>query len=250
VSEPLSIYRSRPGLIALLTVLSLVTMLAGSMAIGRMAPGETVWFTAGLACGVTAVVAAILVLRVSGRRLTTFDEGFTIKTPRSSVTARWENIDEFFAPPAAITGTIMRRMAGRYEYRLVIGASTIDLGLPVGADGDLGALIDEQTRPMLHRKWATRLASGRSVLAGPIALSAAGIRIGSVRKTDIPFADISSVDLRGGNLEIQCRSRRSSRRIPIHRIPNVRTVVELIDQRDEWMPARAQEPPRRTRSWG
>ena len=250
MSEPLLTYRSRPGLIALLTAFSLVMMLAGAMAIGRMGAGETVWFVAGLACGVTAAVAAFLVLRVSGRRLTTFDDGFTIRTPRSSVTARWEHVDAFFAPPAAITGSLARRMAGRYEYRLIVGGATIDLGLPVGADGHLGQLIDERTRSILHRKRATRLASGRTVPAGPISLSSAGIRVGSLRSKEIPFADISSVDLRGGNLEIHCHSRRGSRRIPISRIPNVRTVVDLIDQRDEWLPQRLMKPPSRTRSWG
>jgi hypothetical protein len=236
MQAPIREYRSRRPLAVALVLFGVVVIGAGAMLASRTGMGETGSFLAGAACGVSALIAAVLLWRVSGRRLMAYPDWFHVIGPRGGFAARWDQIDGFYANPAAVTGTMPGRLAGRYEYRLVIGDRTLEIGLPVGADKELGDLIDAATRPVVRERAASRLMAGREVSFGPVTIAPDTIRVRGLRRRSVPLHTLERAELRGPRLVIASKDRRRPLRVPISRIPNARAVVDLIDRRDKWKP--------------
>jgi len=140
---PERIYRARAVIRFGLPLLTLTAIIASAWLAGRdSAPGTEPWLTtAFIACGVAAVAVGYMAAHALGRRLEVYEDWFRYRILTRVIAARWHQVEAFYTATAGIDPSSRRRLAGRYEFGIIVGGRRLDLGTAIGADAALGVVI-------------------------------------------------------------------------------------------------------------
>ncbi len=239
---PERIYRARAVIRFGLPLLTLTAIIASAWLAGRdSAPGTEPWLTtAFIACGVAAVAVGYMAAHALGRRLEVYEDWFRYRILTRVIAARWHQVEAFYTATAGIDPSSRRRLAGRYEFGIIVGGRRLDLGTAIGADAALGVVIDARTRPQVVARAAARLRAGRTVPFGLVIVEPDRLSFKSVGARPIPLSKLENQKLEFGRYIFRAVDRKRPVTIPVARIPDPFALHELIEQRSAW---HAQEKP-------
>ncbi len=243
---PERIYRARAVIRFGLPLLTLIAIVSSAWLAGRdSAPSTEPWLTAAfISCGVAAVAVGFMAARAVGRRLEVYEDWFRYRVATRVIAARWHQVEAFYTATSSLDPSTRPRLAGRYEFGIIVGGRRLDLGTAIGADAALGMVIDARTRPQVVARTAARLRAGRAVPFGLVTLEPDRLTFRSVGARPIPLSKLESHELEHGRYIFRSVDRKRPVTIPVARIPDPYALHEIIEQRSTWQP---QEKPRSVR---
>jgi hypothetical protein len=247
---PERIYRARAVIRFGLPLMTMAAIISSAWLAGRdSAPGTEPWLTAGfIACGVAAIALGLMSARAMGRRLEVYEDWFRYRRVAKVVAARWHQVEAFYTATSSLDPSTRRRIAGRYEFGIVVGGQRLDLGTAIGADAALGMVIDARTRPRVVARTAARLRAGRAVTFGLVSLAPDRLTFRSVGARSIPLSKLESHKLEHSRYIFRAVDRKRPVVIPVGRIPDPFALHQAIEQRTDWQaqekPTSAQRPRR------
>lgn len=228
--EPARVYHAGPVLRIGTPLLAVLTAAATTAGIQTVIPVRGFWVPIVASAGGIGLALLFLLWRqVTAARLEVFDGWFRFTSSRRTLIAHWEDVVEVYSPT-----TRPRRHLGRPEYVVVLsGGTKLRMGSEIGADAELGREIERRTRDVIAARTESHLKTGREVQFGPITVTADGISVRALGRTEIPFDRLRSHRLNGRHYLVKSRDRRRTTAVPVSRIPSPSALQQVIEHRVE-----------------
>jgi Family of unknown function (DUF6585) len=183
------------------------------------------WFLVAVFAFISCSLLLVHRLRLAGRYIAIHQKGLYLVVQQAFL-LRWEEISGIAT--AAFQPSFFGIRRG-VRYRATIFPN---LGKPMVVSGPYENLPECITRlkarlyPLLTAELRSTFMDGKWVYFGPVAIQRDTLRF---QNKQIPWAEVNRVSIAKGDLVVELVDR-SSKRIPVEKIPNIEILLQLIDQ--------------------
>jgi len=219
--------RALTAVVALVFVLPGIVAVFGGVDLLRADPADV---TLGLLCigGGVAVFVAGMILQARGLRVVEADaNGLVVKSKSGQVVAqiRWAEPHDYWYRSAQLRKLGMP-VATIVNVRVVAkDGRAIRIDDAMGENAALQEAVERYTTDATFARLWTELASGATVAFGPIALSAAGLRVDGL---SYEIAQIRDLRFLPGALHLDLVGRDGGRDVPMKDVPNYRALLRCV----------------------